>query len=504
MNTKPTIALCIMVKNEEKTLPRLLASVQGFADKIIALDTGSTDKTLDILRLMGAEVIELPFVDFGTSRTQLMEFAKGKADWLLLLDADMTLHFDPVALRAAYYNALHKDVTCYSLEHGDGYSYWVTRIVRGDLYWKYKGATHEYLEKTEKPTRLLGAKVKHHADGGSRADKFARDRRLLSTEFKADPANGRALFYLASTERDMGLLNSALAHYQQRAKMGGWEEERWMAQLYAAQISLDPLALTEAWLARPHRAEALYWLERAYLGRGLESQALGANTLRSAITYPPQEDILFVDKVAYDPKLAAPFYPWQSIPGWFDYESVYRKFVGLIPDGGKFTEVGTWLGRSFAAFDAFAKQEGKTIYKTAVDTFLGTATEPEEAKAGALYGSEFEQEFHENMARCDVTDVEVRAKTSAEAAAEKVDGSQDVVFIDGDHTYEGVVADIKAWAPKVKKNGVLAGHDFDRPEVRRAVLQFFAESDVRVEGRCWITSPDRRLSGTDSILVSPE
>ncbi len=51
-------------------------------------------------------------------------------------------------------------------------------------------------------------------------------------------------------------------------------------------------------------------------------------------------------------------------------------------------------------------------------------------------------------------------KHSVEAAKDVEDGSLDFVFIDADHTYEAVAADIAAWWPKVRVGGTLAGHDF--------------------------------------------
>lgn len=72
---------------------------------------------------------------------------------------------------------------------------------------------------------------------------------------------------------------------------------------------------------------------------------------------------------------------------------------------------------------------------------------------------------------------------SLEAAAKIGDASLDFVFIDGDHSYEGVARDIKAWKPKVKPGGWLMGHDYgNKPDggVRRAV----DELGVKVELDC--------------------
>lgn len=50
---------------------------------------------------------------------------------------------------------------------------------------------------------------------------------------------------------------------------------------------------------------------------------------------------------------------------------------------------------------------------------------------------------------------------SLRAAAVLPDGGLDLVFLDGDHSYDAVKADIEAWLPKVRRGGVLAGHDYN-------------------------------------------
>lgn len=52
-------------------------------------------------------------------------------------------------------------------------------------------------------------------------------------------------------------------------------------------------------------------------------------------------------------------------------------------------------------------------------------------------------------------------KPSLEAARLFRDGSLDIVYVDGDHTFAAVAADLYAWYPKVKSGGILSGHDYD-------------------------------------------
>jgi len=82
-----TIALVMIVKNEERCLKRCLDSVKGIVDKIIIVDTGSQDRTLDIARASGADVYTYTWKnDFADARNYALSHSD--ADWNLILDAD--------------------------------------------------------------------------------------------------------------------------------------------------------------------------------------------------------------------------------------------------------------------------------------------------------------------------------------------------------------------------------------------------------------------------------
>ena len=82
-----SVSLCMIVKNEEKALPRCLASLKPIVDEMVIVDTGSTDTTREIARLYGARLVEYPWAgDFSAARNAGIEQAKG--DWILSMDAD--------------------------------------------------------------------------------------------------------------------------------------------------------------------------------------------------------------------------------------------------------------------------------------------------------------------------------------------------------------------------------------------------------------------------------
>jgi methyltransferase family protein len=83
--------------------------------------------------------------------------------------------------------------------------------------------------------------------------------------------------------------------------------------------------------------------------------------------------------------------------------------------------------------------------------------------------------------------------TSEQAASVVADQSLDCVFIDGDHTYDMVAADIRLWLPKVRKGGVISGHDYNnrfRRDFRgldRAVNEAFQSVNAEADHVWWKT-----------------
>lgn len=87
---KQTISLCMIVKDEADWIGQCLDSVRGLVSEMIVVDTGSTDKTVDIAREKGAAVHKFTWInDFAAARNLSLSLATG--DWILVLDADETL-----------------------------------------------------------------------------------------------------------------------------------------------------------------------------------------------------------------------------------------------------------------------------------------------------------------------------------------------------------------------------------------------------------------------------
>ncbi|MDB5043517.1 MAG: hypothetical protein JWN27_4243 [Candidatus Eremiobacteraeota bacterium] len=94
------ISLCMIVKNEERFLAECLESVRGVVDEICLVDTGSTDRTIEIARKFGAVVIDRPWRDdFSWARNESLNLATRR--WTLVLDADEEVAPESLALLRA-------------------------------------------------------------------------------------------------------------------------------------------------------------------------------------------------------------------------------------------------------------------------------------------------------------------------------------------------------------------------------------------------------------------
>lgn len=334
-----TICWNAIVKNESNIIKRCMTAMVGVIDYWVVVDTGSTDGTQDIIRDFMAEhgipgeLHERPWVNFSHNRSEALELAEEKADYILLCDADMRVSI----LDPEWKQELKGDKAYLVVQRTPHMVYDNIRLInghlKGDNRYRYWGATHEYCDSIE-PSHLPLSSVKglimeDFADGGSKLDKFERDARLLteqiaqlealefasSEEKEASWTSGllrhkdtlltRCTFYLAQTWRDAGHPELALSYYQKRASMGGWEEDEWYA-LYQAAKLMEELrypeqevisAYLEAYERRPKRAESLYDLAR-YLrlkGRYALAYAYGV----AALSIKSTDDLLFVHHDIY-------------------------------------------------------------------------------------------------------------------------------------------------------------------------------------------------------------
>jgi len=172
---------------------------------------------------------------------------------------------------------------------------------------------------------------------------------------------------------------------------------------------------------------------------------------------------------------------YETIPGWFNFQRLYSEMVTRFPSGSRFLEIGTYAGRSFSYLAVEVVNSGKQIELHGLDGFGW----PGEASFQSFMHN---MEPIVNAAPNQV--MMIHKGNSVDLSKRFEDGYFDFVFIDANHEYEAVKADITAYLPKVKPGGVLAGHDYHpvEHEVKRAVDELFAPGTFRVDSdsSCWI------------------
>ena len=83
-----TLTAVILTLNEEKNLPDCLASLKDFAQRVVVVDSGSTDAPREIALSMGAEFLEHPFENNARQFNWALDNADIRTDWVLRIDAD--------------------------------------------------------------------------------------------------------------------------------------------------------------------------------------------------------------------------------------------------------------------------------------------------------------------------------------------------------------------------------------------------------------------------------
>jgi glycosyltransferase involved in cell wall biosynthesis len=297
----------MIVRDEAHVIERCLRSHKDVIDYWAIVDTGSTDQTQEVIRSTMAdlgipgELHQRPWVDFGHNRTEALQFARGKADYILVNDADHVWHGElPKVLTADSYAVEYR----YS-----GTKYDVVCLLSDRFQWKYVGVIHESVQ-SDRPAKnetLQGPWIEVFHEGARSRDPltYQKDAEILAAAVEKEPTNQRYVFYLAQSYRDAGNLRDAVAMYQRRIGMAGWDQEEWYA-LYQIgrcyeRMQVPSAMVSQAYLAayqfRPSRAEPLARLAQYHRLR--REFALAYLYAQEAALMPMTADGLFVEEGVY-------------------------------------------------------------------------------------------------------------------------------------------------------------------------------------------------------------
>lgn len=152
------LSVIIITKNEENWIENCLLSVK-FADQIIVVDCGSTDKTLDICRRYKAEVFTHQWEGFSQQKN--FALSKAKEDWVLFVDTDervsakLKQEIGNISEDYAGYQIPRQNILLGErVKHGGWWPDYVTRLARRDKILGWEGELHEELKVSGKIGRL--------------------------------------------------------------------------------------------------------------------------------------------------------------------------------------------------------------------------------------------------------------------------------------------------------------------------------------------------------------
>lgn len=256
----PTVALCVIAKNEAKNLPKCLKHARKF-DKCLVVDTGSTDGSQEIARSLGAEVVPFEWCDdFSKARNVWHEHIK--KGWIFWLDADDEIDEGlPVALLELA-AAAPEDVLAFRFNYcyPNGYQVDHMRLYRADRGIQWFRRIHEGLKLWDHAGRTMHSNWSVFHTGYDSNDKQAMESRrrrneaLLRQMVEDDPSSALDWQYLAMHRQDEGRHEEAIEFFKKALANSKKEFDfTWLPELYIN------MARSYTKLGKPGKAKEIMW-----------------------------------------------------------------------------------------------------------------------------------------------------------------------------------------------------------------------------------------------------
>jgi len=287
---RPSISLCIIVKNEEHNLPRLLKSVEGCFDEICITDTGSTDKTVEIAESFGAKVSHFTWCfDFAKARNY--NFSQATGEYIMWLDADDVLEtkekfilWRDTCLKLSDYYLAKYDYT--SNEKGHAVcSFFRERIIKNNYGMEWVYFVHEGIKPHSKFGPIKVDKVTTWSVRHMRTEQDLvadKERNLKIFEYNKDKLDSRMLYYFGKEYHDVGKHFDACMKLQEAVSKPDLELHdrvlamQYLGYCYIALKEFDKcisISLTALHLD-PNRAEFYCNIGDSYLAKNQPQSAL--------------------------------------------------------------------------------------------------------------------------------------------------------------------------------------------------------------------------------------
>lgn len=512
------IVIVGICKNEAKFAQRFADSVKN-ADGVYIADTGSTDGTQEILKSNGISVEDVNISPFR------FDLARNMSMLQIPQDADVAISMDLDDILAPNFRELIEknwvlgETTCINYPYTHAWmdeeqtkpriTIWGFKVLDPKKYiWKYP--IHEIpvlkdgLE--EKKVIIEESILIHHPD----IEKDERKNRVWifeqhKEEYKADSRmvhlHAREYYLFGEDEKALPLFKEYLRltylNEKEESLDGGIKQSRAYADRCIAKILENKQKKEETnnyseileWYLKsvsdsPFQREP--WMHLAYmwyrLGDGLNAFAAASKGMEiterlnsielEGICWDEDAQKLFDNTRVMMEQQAKPY--TNEIDGWMSSEELVL-LNNLAKETNSIVEIGSWKGKS-----THALLSGCKGIVTAVDHFKGTVSDGDAHKEAFEDSESVYKQFVDNVGH--FINLKIIKNTSEEAVANFEDKSIDMVFIDGEHTFESVRKDIDIWFPKTKK--IICGHDYNFEGVKEAVNKAF--NKVETIGSIWI------------------
>jgi len=215
---KPFISVCLIVRNEEKYIDQCLNSVKPIADEIIFVDTGSTDRTVEIARKYTNKIYFHPWNDsFSEARNHSLKHATG--DWIFVIDADEELVKEDIpsvlmAVQNDRIDTIAIQIVSTSGKSGTNGFHNQVRIFRNNGIIQYEGRVHNRLIGITR-AKFYPIRLTHYGYDimeGDTGKKFERTVSLLKKDLEDNPDNPATHHYLSCSYLSRKMNKETIEH----------------------------------------------------------------------------------------------------------------------------------------------------------------------------------------------------------------------------------------------------------------------------------------------------
>ncbi len=215
---RPKLTVVLIAKNEEELLGQCLESLQGVWDELVIVDTGSTDKTIEIAESFGAHIGHFPWIDdFAAARNYAESLCSGQ--YVYWQDADEILLEGKEAIRGIVEKGKQDGLSPKLILQRDPTGTIIREFLRQEMLhkhngtWRWYGAAHNWLNRSTGPIRTAAPQIlvehlnRPSGDRPNHKDIFVALRSNLTIEGAPEE---RSLFYLAREHYNKGHYHEAI------------------------------------------------------------------------------------------------------------------------------------------------------------------------------------------------------------------------------------------------------------------------------------------------------